>query len=359
MGFDVIVVGAGSAGCVLAARLSEDASRSVLLLEAGPDYRDAASLPAEIASGHMPAFSHDWGYVSEPFANGLTTNINRGKLVGGCSATNGTAAVRGHSRDYDAWAALGNSGWSFADVLPFFRRLERDRDFATAWHGQDGPLPIRRYAPEERTPLHQVVLDAAPEAGFARIDDLNAPDAMGAGPLPVNVVDGVRQSGALTYLAPARTRPNLTIRSDVLIDRVRFEGTRAVGVCLADPAETISTDHVIIAAGAYGSPALLLRSGLGPAADLEALGIRVHADLPGVGQNLSDHPLLNLQFAAPPVPHESAPFFQTAITLKSSPAIDAYDLHIYPMSTFPWDVAESPTGAACTLFVSLLKPESR
>ncbi len=359
MGFNVIVVGAGSAGCVLAARLSEDATRSVLLLEAGPDYLDAASLPAEIASGHMPAFTHDWGYVSEPFPDGRTTNTNRGKLVGGCSATNGTAAVRGHTRDYDEWAPLGNPGWSFADVLPFFRHLERDMDFATDWHGQDGPLPIRRYAPEERTPLHRAVLDTAPEAGFALLDDLNAPDAMGAGPLPVNVVDGVRQSGALTYLAPARRRANLTIRSGVLVDRVLFEGTRAVGVQLADPAEPIAADHVIIAAGAYGSPALLLRSGIGPATDLESLGIRVHADRPGVGQNLSDHPLLNLQFAAPPVPPESAPFFQTAITLKSSPAIEAYDLHIYPMSTFPWAVPESPTGAACTLFVSLLKPRSR
>lgn len=359
MSYDVIVVGAGSAGCVLAARLSEDRRRSVLLLEAGPDYPDVASLPAEIASGYMPAFTHDWGYISEPFASGRTVNANRGRLVGGCSATNGTAAVRGHSRDYDDWAARGNPGWSFAEVLPFFRRLERDLDFATAWHGQDGPLPIRRYVPEERTPLHTAVLDAAPEIGIARIDDCNAPDAMGAGPLPVNVLDGVRQSAALTYLAPARTRPNLTIRSDVLIDRVLFEGTRAVGVQLADPAETIAAGHVILAAGAYGSPALLMRSGVGSAADLGALGIAVRADLPGVGRNLSDHPLLNLQFAAPPVPPTSAPFFQTAITLQSSPEIAAYDLHIYPMSTFPWVVEESPTGAACTLFVSLLKPKSR
>ena len=317
------------------------------------------SSPAEIASGHMPAFTHDWGYVSEAFANGRTVNANRGRLVGGCSATNGTAAVRGHSRDYDDWAARGNPGWSFADVLPFFRRLERDMDFATAWHGQDGPFPIRRYAPEERTPLHAAVLDAAPEAGFARIDDLNAPDAMGAGPLPVNVVDGIRRSAALSYLGPARTRPNLTIRSDVLVDRILFEGTRAVGVQLADPAEAILAGHVVVAAGAYGSPALLMRSGIGPADDLGALGIPVRADLPGVGRNLSDHPLLNLQFAAPAIAPSSIPFFQTAITLKSSPDIAAYDLHIYPMSTFPWAVEESPTGAACTLFVSLLKPASR
>ena len=360
MAYDVIVVGAGSAGCVLAARLSEDPRRSVLLLEAGPDYPDIASLPAEIASGHMPAFTHDWGYVSEAFANGRTTNVNRGKLIGGCSATNGTAAVRGHPSDYAGWAARGNPGWSFADVLPFFCRLERDADFATAWHGQDGPFPIRRYTPQERTSLHQAVLDAAPGAGFAAVDDHNAPDAIGAGPLPVNVVDGVRQSTALTYLSPARTRPNLTIRTGVLIDQVRVEGTRAVGVQLAAPAEAIAADHVILAAGAYGSPALLMRSGLGPADDLCALGIRVVADMPGVGRNLSDHPLLNLQFAArPPEQPGSVPLFQSVITFKSSPAVEGFDLHIYPMSTLPWDPAESPTGAACTLFVSLVKPESR
>ncbi len=359
MAYDVIVVGAGSAGCVLAARLSEDSRRSVLLLEAGPDYPDASSLPAEIASGHMPAFTHDWGYVSEPFANGRTTNTNRGRLIGGCSATNGTAAVRGHSRDYAEWVARGNPGWSFAELLPFFRRLEHDRDYATAWHGQDGPLPIRRYAPQERTPLHAALLEAAPAAGFPYVEDVNAPDAWGVGPLPVNVVDGIRQSAALTYLAPARTRPNLTIRSGVLIDRILFEGSRAVGVQLADPAETVTADQVIVSAGTYGSPALMMRSGLGPADDLRALGIAVRADRPGVGQNLSDHPLLNLQFAAPPVPPESVPLFQSVITMKSAPAIEGYDLHIYPMSTFPWEVAESPTGASCTLFVSLLKPASR
>jgi choline dehydrogenase len=358
--YDVVIVGAGSAGCVLAARLSEDPNRSVLLLEAGPDYPEVALLPPEIASARFPAFTHDWGYVSEPFRTGRGTNVNRARLVGGCSATNGTGAVRGWPGDYDEWAARGNPGWSFAEVLPFFRRLETDLDFATEWHGQDGPVPIRRYAPEERAPLHQAVLDAGVAAGYAYVEDQNAPGAMGVGPLPVNVVDGVRQSGALTYLAAARSRPNLTIRSDVLVDRVLFAGNRAVGVQLASPRESVTAGRVILSAGAYGSPAILMRSGLGSADELRALGIPVRADMPGVGQNLQDHPLLNLRYAAPPAAvWEHAPIFQSVVTFKSSPAVEGFDLHIYPMSALPWDTAESPTDAACTLFVSLVRPRSR
>jgi choline dehydrogenase len=177
-------------------------------------------------------------------------------LVGGCSATNAAIALRGTPEDYDEWSLQGNSGWSFAEVLPFFRRLEGDADFDDDWHGHEGPLPIRRYPANDLTPVQGALLEACATAGYPRVDDHNAPGAMGAGPAPMNRVDGIRQSAALTYLTQARHRPNLTIRSGVLVDRVLLEGRCAVGVGLAHPTdEVLYADRIILAAGTYGSPA--------------------------------------------------------------------------------------------------------
>ncbi|MFL5732605.1 MAG: GMC family oxidoreductase, partial [Chloroflexia bacterium] len=361
MSCDVIVVGAGSAGCVLAARLSEDPDRSVLLLEAGPDYPDLDSLPLEIASSHAATYTHDWGYASETGLLGQPIPLRRAKLVGGCSATNAAIALRGTPQDYDEWSLLGNPGWSFAEILPFFRRLESDADFDNDWHGREGPLPIRRYPVNDLTPVQSALLETCAAVGYPRVDDHNAPGAMGAGPAPMNRVDGIRQSAALTYLARARHRPNLTIRSGVLVDRVLLEGRRAVGVRLADPSnEVLYAGRIILAAGTYGSPAILMRSGVGPAEHLTALGIPVRVDLPGVGQNLTDHPLFGLHFASSPgALAEASPIFQTVITLKSSLATDGYDLHILPCSAYPVEPEQSPTGAVYLLLVSVTKPLSR
>ncbi len=355
--YDVIIVGAGSAGCVLAARLSEDSRRKILLLEAGPDYPEPDKLPPEIVNSHFPAFTHDWGYVSEPGLLSRSLHLARAKLVGGCSATNATFALRGDPNDYDEWAEIGNPGWLFSEVLPFFRRLESDADFDNEWHGKNGPLPIRRYKENELTPVQSAFLKACLSAAYKPVDDHNAPRAIGAGPMSMNTIAGVRQSTALTYLKTARRRANLTIKSGVLVDRVAFSGQRVVGVHLANRDEMLYANQVILSAGTYSSPAILMRSGIGPADHLEALEIEVLKDLPGVGQNLIDHPLFGLEFSAPmPAGPEDIPAFQTVLTLKSSKAIAGHDLQIIPTSIYP---AEKKSEGNFTLMVALVKPNSR
>jgi choline dehydrogenase len=357
-GYDAIVIGAGSAGCLLAARLSDEPDRRVLLLEAGPDYPSVESLPADIADGRRVAESHDWGLRSEAGAGGATLDVPRGRIVGGSSAVNACFALRGHPADYDAWAAMGNTGWSFADVLPAFRTIERDLDHGSRpWHGDTGPLPIRRYPHAELTPVNRAFIEAAVAAGYPHIADHNLPGAVGVGPLPTNCVHGRRISSALAFLAPVRRRPNLTIRPDVLVDRISVRHGRADGVILAG-GERLDAEVVVLAAGAYGSPTILLRSGIGPARDLARLGIRPVADLPGVGRGLVDHPAASVDFAAPAA-WPAEPTFQSVATFHSAGADPAGspDLQMFPGGT--WTNPASPTGRVAVLVAAVLKPTSR
>ena len=295
---DIIIVGAGSAGCAVAARASEDPNRSVLLLEAGPDYPAISTTPDDLVNSHNNSYTaHDWGLNHSPVSN-RELPFPRGRVVGGSSAVNTTIALRGMPEDYDEWVDLGAPGWGWDQVLPAFKRLERDLDYGDQdWHGDAGPISIRRYPWGELLPMHQAFLHRAKTLGYPDCPDANDPDSFGAGPQPMNKLGRLRISCAVGYLAPARIRPNLTIQANTHVHRLLLENGRCVGVEVSSATGEITqlkAGLVMLCAGALMSPAILLRSGIGPRAQLEALGIEVVADAPGVGANLRDHPAISL-----------------------------------------------------------------
>lgn len=352
---DVLIVGAGAAGCVLAARLIENPDCEVLLLEAGPDLR--SDIPADVRSGWRPTRSFDWGYASEPDEYGTVRELPRGRLLGGCSSTNATFALRGSPADYDAWAEAGNHGWSFEELLPYFIRLERDEDFGERpWHGDAGPLLIRRYRHDELTDVAAATLEAFEALGVPHVADHNAPAATGAGPLPVNCREGARISTALAYLPAPGERDNLTVRCEAEAAKVTLERGRALGVRLMS-GEELHAGCVVLSAGTYGSPTLLLRSGIGPAGELATLGIPAAIDLPGVGSNLTDHASasITLPYRSDPEP---APLFQVLATLRSdgSGPADPPDLQLFTAGPYPAAGAQEPWFMSAA---ALLKPRSR
>lgn len=294
--FDYVIVGAGSAGAVLAARLSEDASVTVCLIEAGP--RDSSPF-IKVPLGVMWLTKdrrHNWLYRSTPqdALDGRTVSVPRGRVLGGSSAINGMIYIRGHRADYNAWAAAGCTGWGYDDVLPHFRRSEANASAALddAVHGRDGPLAVSDL--RDPNPVDRAFIAAAGRLQYRETADFNAPEPEGVGIYQVTQKNGQRHSTGAAFLAPARGRPNLTVLTGAEALRVLIEGGRAGGVVLAGPQGAPgrlirARTEVILSAGAIGSPDLLLRSGIGPAGDLASLGTPVLADLPGVGRNLQDH----------------------------------------------------------------------
>ena len=329
---DTVVIGGGTAGAAVAARLAQAGSQSVLLIESGPDYGAYAERgwPSQLLDARSLPAGHDWGYL-----NGASTGrpghlLERARVIGGCSSHNGCAAIWGSRVDYDDWAAAGNEGWSADDLLPFFKLATET-------------LRVKRISSSEITPWQQACLDTAPTIGIPHVADLNNLDEdIGMSTSPVNIVDGVRWNTAFSYLDPLRGSESLSILGGMQVDRLQLEGGRVIAIEAigADGPVTIEAGRVVVCAGTYGSPAILLRSGIGPSSELQALGIETKLDLP-VGSNLHDHPAVYLKYSGTPQLVAAMLDFaakggvlfseQTIAKARSKYCTSAFDLHLFPI----------------------------
>lgn len=299
--YDYIIVGAGSAGCVLANRLSESGEHSVLLLEAGGSDRNILIEMPTALSYPMASKAYNWGYNSdpEPHANNRQITCPRGKGLGGTSSINGMVYVRGHANDFAEWEEQGAKGWGYADSLPYFKRAETWQDGEDEYRGGSGPLGVSGGNNMSGNPLYQAFIDAGVDAGYPKTDDYNGYCGEGFGPMHMTVAGGVRSSTSRAYLRPVLKRSNLTVMKRVLVDKLVFEGKRVIGVTgtlKGKPVELHAGKAVILSAGSIASPMILQRSGVGPAKVLEEAGVQPVHVMPGVGQNLQDHLEVYFQF---------------------------------------------------------------
>lgn len=353
---DVLVVGGGSGGSVVAGRLAAESDARVVLAEAGPDYgpRSSGRWPTDLLDGGALVTSHDWEYGSGEIVGREPIAFPRARVIGGCSSHNGCVVAVGCPADYDAWAAAtGDDRWRAGAMRPALARaLAR--------------LAVRVYRDDEVGPFHRACLDAAAALGIPRADDLDDLDGgIGFGIESVNIDTGVRVNAAFAYLDPARARSNLTILDHALCDRVVSTSGGVEAVLRRNGREiSVNATTVVLAAGAYGSPAILQRSGVGAPADLSAAGIEVVVDLPGVGRNLHDHPIVELEFAGSgrlrELLSESAaarftPEEQTLGKFRSSRATGPYDLHLFPVAAHPHSLLEGRV----MLVVAAMEPRSR
>jgi choline dehydrogenase len=378
--FDVILVGAGSAGCVLAGRLSEERSCRVLLLEAGgPDRRQEIHIPAAFCK--LFRTDCDWAYETEPEPNlsGRRLFWPRGKVLGGCSSINAMIWIHGHRSDYDGWERLGNAGWSYREVLPYFRRAEDNSRGASDYHGTGGPMPVGELLCPN--PLSRRFLDACFEVGITANADFNGAEQEGAGFYQVSQRAGRRASAAVAYLRPALFRPNLTVRTEAHVQRVILESGRAVGVEYRHAGRSMIArgGEVILCGGAINSPQMLVLSGVGPEAHLHDKGVPVAVDLPGVGENLQDHLLAGVSCACSGRTLDSAPnLFDTLRYLfgrrgrltsnigeagafvRTSPELSAPDVQlIFAPAYFVQHGFVRPKGGGYSVGVVVLRPKSR
>jgi choline dehydrogenase len=297
--FDYIIIGAGSAGCVLANRLTEDAACKVLLLEAGPtDNHWAIHMPSGMGQ-LLSSTRFNWSYAAEPepYLDNRRLTHPRGRVLGGSSSINGMVYIRGHARDYDYWSQSGARGWSYAELLPYFKRAESHQKGGDTYHGRDGPLHVAR--PDlARSPLTQAFIDAAVEAGYPATQDVNGYQQEGFGVIDRTTRDGRRWSTAKGYLRPALKRPNLTVVTGALVQKINLAGGRARSIAYAvgrDIEIAEATREIILSGGAINSPQLLQLSGIGDPEHLGAIGVKTLHTLPGVGANLNDHPDIVIQ----------------------------------------------------------------